>query len=438
MKYQFNLLKIAGCLCLIFLLGRCKNELPLRIDSESPIRYFAGGSKDKVNAIETTADGGFIYAGYSNADSAKTDAFLMKIDGKGTQQWYKTFGGNRFDEFRHAIQTSDGGFIAVGQTNSIGFGVTDGSYRMSDYIVKLNSNGIVEWTKSFLGVPGCLTNIYETPDHSFLITGYVYPTTYDVILMKMDASGNLLVGSGYPYLTTFPPFNIKNNYNEFGQSISISNDGSIIIGGVMSKSNLIIEAQSHVTFLMKTNQSGIVNFFYPYYNLTRGQVYATSFSEIQRRLATVKIINQNDGYLIGTYVEDPGTQNIKMVLMKCDLTGAELWHKEYSGLGNTLFYDMKLNADGTLLLVGSSSDNSMSAQFPEMFFYLKTILIKVDKDGNALWTKYFGSESNTNFAKCISPLPNGGWSIAGYSCSNESGYDKMNWFEVDNDGNLLK
>ena len=65
------------------------------------------------------------------------------------------------------------------------------------------------------------------------------------------------------------------------------------------------------------------------------------------------------------------------------------------------------------------------------------MLLKVDKDGNELWAKYIGSETDANMSKCVQPLADGGYSVAGYTCLTETGYDKMFYMKVDSEGNLV-
>lgn len=435
-KY-LNLKKLSLYFGLLFLFVTCKKEFTLDKPTDTAVKYFTCGSKDKVNTIEKTKDGGFIFCGYTNADSARTDAFLMKVDGQGNKEWYKTYNGEYFEEFRHVIQTADGGYIAVGQTNSLGFGLKDGTFRISDFVVKINANGLEEWRRSFLIYQSCLTNIIETQDHNFLITGYIYPDNYSSILLKIDGSGNLLMAKGYSNISSIPPLFITNNYDEYGQNVSLTKDGSILIAGVMSKSVFTSEAQSHVTFLMKLDQSGIPVFYTPFYDFVRGRWHLQGFGDIQKRLATVKLINLDNGYLIGTYIEDPITTVINIQLVKTDFEGNIQWHNEYPGLGNALLYNLSENADGSIMVIGASGKMPLSWQFPELFYNLKTMVLKVDKNGNELWTRYYGGDKNVNYSKCIQPMAHGGWSIAGYSTSNENSFDSMNWMEIDKDGNLM-
>jgi hypothetical protein len=53
------------------------------------------------------------------------DVFLIKTDANGNVQWAKTYGGTSDDLVRFVRQTSDGGYIMVGETYSFGAGYSD-------------------------------------------------------------------------------------------------------------------------------------------------------------------------------------------------------------------------------------------------------------------------------------------------------------------------
>ncbi len=92
---------------------------------------------DNIRArIEKVDDGGFLLVPYDNFNTTQADAILAKIDANGNLLWSYNYGGNAADRLMKAIQTSDGGFIAVGDTRSSSFNAN------SDIlIVKTNSNG---------------------------------------------------------------------------------------------------------------------------------------------------------------------------------------------------------------------------------------------------------------------------------------------------------
>ena len=73
--------------------------------------------------VQQTTDRGYILAGYTKSyGSDKGDFWLVKPDPDGNKQWDKTFGGTDRDWAHSVQQTSDGGYILAGYTNSYGVG----------------------------------------------------------------------------------------------------------------------------------------------------------------------------------------------------------------------------------------------------------------------------------------------------------------------------
>jgi hypothetical protein len=421
---------------MIILFVTCKKTLTNGENSKSSVKYFKGGLNDKVNFISGTNDGGFIYCGYTGLDSGKVDAFLMKVNSSGAQEWYKTYGGEHYDEFRHVLPLADGGFLAVGMTNSIGRGSTDGTYRLFDYTVKVNATGNEVWSKSYSNQQAVLQASYETTDHTLLITGANSVTDNNVMLVKLDASGNLIYLKYYAALNALPPLHISNNYNEFARFVSLDEKGAVLIGGTMSKSGFASEAGTLVPFIMKANYStGGANYLMTYYSYQSGTNYQLGFSSPHLRKPWVKVLNLNDGYLIGTYIELPGPV-MKMQLIKTDFSCNEIWEKEYSGLGNSILYNLDVNPDGTFLISGTSTKEQMNSSAPEGFFSMKTAILNIDKDGTEIWSSYIGNETNSNQLKALRRLDDGSMIGAGYSCSSETGYDQMFFMQLDKAGNL--
>src|SRR5690606_42158754 len=90
-------------------------------------KNIGGLSSDGAWEIQHTLDGGFIIAGWTLSFGAGVfgDAWLVKTDSLGNEQWNKSFGGSDVDRAYSVQQTDDGGYILTGYTDSFGAGLYD-------------------------------------------------------------------------------------------------------------------------------------------------------------------------------------------------------------------------------------------------------------------------------------------------------------------------
>jgi WD40 repeat protein len=157
--------------------------------------YFSCG-----HSIERASDNGFIIAGSYGTATNSSDLYLLKIDAQGNMQWQKTFGGSYKDVGSHAIQTSDGGYIAVG-TN----GKNQNYTSRQIYLIKVYSNGSYGWIKGYF--PSSYSEgkrVRETADHGFALAGMAYG---NASLIKVGSTGSYqwrnIFGSALVYIMDF-------------------------------------------------------------------------------------------------------------------------------------------------------------------------------------------------------------------------------------------
>ncbi|RDC64879.1 hypothetical protein [Adhaeribacter pallidiroseus] len=90
-------------------------------------RTFGGDYYEFLSTVQQTKDGGYILAGtsHSNISGDKTenskgqaDFWVVKVDATGNKQWDKTIGGKLDDQLSSVLQTSDGGYILYGGSES--------------------------------------------------------------------------------------------------------------------------------------------------------------------------------------------------------------------------------------------------------------------------------------------------------------------------------
>ncbi|MDB5261317.1 MAG: hypothetical protein JWQ14_598 [Adhaeribacter sp.] len=182
-------------------------------------KTIGGSGYDILRSMDLTFDGGYILGGLSASEAsgdksenskaagsteslAGYDYWVVKLDAQGSKQWDKTLGGNALDDFRHVIQTKDGGYIVGGESfSNIGGDKSENSKGGRDFwLVKLNASGNKEWDKT-MGGPGdeYLRALHQNTDGGFVLSGS------NKSLLKLNTSGNIewekSVNGGSSFLT---------------------------------------------------------------------------------------------------------------------------------------------------------------------------------------------------------------------------------------------
>jgi hypothetical protein len=144
---------------------------------------YGGKGDDVAYSVQQTTDGGYIAAGYTNSFGAGGyDFWLVKTNSTGDMQWDKTYGAKGEDMAYSGQQISDGGYIAAGSTRSFGAGMED------VWIVKTNSSGQMEWNKTQGGTGDDVAySVQQTSDGGYIAAGYTNSSgagDYDFLLVK--------------------------------------------------------------------------------------------------------------------------------------------------------------------------------------------------------------------------------------------------------------
>ena len=111
----------------------------LRTDSAGSLlwyktfRFFNG-----TNSMEEIAGGDIILAGTVDDQAGLTEASIMRTDASGVFQWCMAYGDGGFgQDFGEAVEpTADGGFMLAAWTNSFGFGLFD------VYAIRTDASGV--------------------------------------------------------------------------------------------------------------------------------------------------------------------------------------------------------------------------------------------------------------------------------------------------------
>ena len=154
------------------------------------------------------------------------DIYLVKIDGQGNEIWSQTYGGQGMDAGKMIRQTSDGGFIVVGdRADEFPRG---GLYQSDLVLIKTDAEGNEVWTRTYgeeilyLG-----WGVAQTPDGGYVLAGWEAKTIpdRDVIALKVDESGEV------EWSRTW---DLDPGDRDGGFDLILTADGHVVIAGIAS------------------------------------------------------------------------------------------------------------------------------------------------------------------------------------------------------------
>ena len=332
-------------------------------------RTYGGAGNDVCNAMQQTSDGGYILAGYTDSfGSGLADFWLVKTNANGDSLWSRTFGGDGSDVCRAVQETTDGGYILAGYTNSFGAGLND------MWLVKTDVNGDSLWSRTFGdSLDDEATAVRQTADGGYVVAGnqsWQWGGPYDMWLLKTDADGDSVWSRRY------------RGEDQVGyylcNAMQPTSDGGCVLAG---------------SRLVKTDANGDTLWTHPYF---QNAWFA--------RLAYAVVQTVDHGYLTGgtAYGQEGYSAGW---LEKRDANGDSVWFRNYGGTAHDVCYDIEQTDDGGCVLGGYTYPG-------EGWNYLDMWIVKTDANGDSLWSLSFGG-SGFDFARVVIQTRDGGYALAG-------------------------
>jgi len=256
----------------------------VKLDSSGNIAWqkcLGGSDSDAATSIQQTTDGGYIVAGFTYSNDGdvsgkhgSSDAWIVKLDLSGNIVWQKCLGGSNVEQAYSIRQTTDDGYIVAGWSNS-NDGDVSGNHGNGDYwIVKLDSNGNIEWQKCLggSGADDYAYSIQQTTDGGYIVAGTAYSSGCDITgahgsgdawVVKLDVvTGikNPLYDNGKILVHPNPTsglFNIMGLNNVADATVVITNSvGQIIYKNKLDASNASVDLSNHPKGLYSLRISG--------------------------------------------------------------------------------------------------------------------------------------------------------------------------------------
>jgi hypothetical protein len=202
---------------------------------------YGGASGESGGSVQQTSDGGYIIAGDTYSYGLGfSDAWLIKTNEYGMEEWNVTYGTKDNNEWAFSVQqTTDGGYILVG--NSF----------LDGWVLKADSQGVVEWNRTFdTEVCSHIYSVQQTSDDGFIMVGMsgINPWESDICLIKLSEQGDVVFSKA---------FGRDVNY-ERGFCVRQTDDGGFIVTGDIQVIPSPILKIFFFTdcFLLKTDEMG--------------------------------------------------------------------------------------------------------------------------------------------------------------------------------------
>lgn len=323
--------------------------------------YGGNTSNEAGYSIVPTSDGNYFITGSTNRVlSTRNDVFIMKVTPNGDKIWENSFEGSNSNlpfstVFSTGIQTSDGGYLIGARTQNFTSDVND------NYIIKVNANGLLQWSKHF-GYPDesgnqtdSVADIIETSDGNYVFVSTFrgqydggYNSLHDIGIVKLDTNGDILwqqafgtgdnIDNGCQHVLELPNGNLvvsgfAGTNTGFGPAnanalelILDANGNKVVARGYNSVDARFFRflsatnTSNGVTFAGWYNQTANANDYDGFlYNSSAGisEVFSHNYSDRLREMTPTT----DGGYLLSGSYQDSPTDDTEFYVVKADANG---------------------------------------------------------------------------------------------------------------------
>lgn len=353
-----------------------------------------------------------------SGNKGNDDYWVVKLNSLGGIQWKTCLGGSNYDEAYSVQQTSDSGYVVAGFASSNNGDITSNQGSDDFWIIKLNSSGAVQWQKTYggLNADDALT-IKQTSDGGFVIIGDTQSNSgdvtgnhgnYDCWILKTDASGTLLWkkclgGTG----------------DDSGSSVQQTLDGGFVVVGSTTSNNGDVSGNhgDWDVWVVKLNDTAAVE----WQKCLGGTLQDIGYSIYQSAdsgYVVAGFTKSNNGDVSGIH----GTVSPfpDMWVLKLSKSGALKWQKCLGGTDDDKAYSVKPTNDGGSIVAGYTKSDNGDVSGNHYVGNHDYWLVKLDSAGATSWQKCLGG-TGLDWARSVQQTVDNGYIVAGFTSSGNNG-----------------
>lgn len=395
MKHPFTFLKNYLIILLFFFTPGFFNLTHAQITFE---KLYGGVGTETANDVEIVSSGGYITVGHTTTYGAgDADVYIVKTDINGNDLWTKTVGGIGVDYGYSIQETSGGNYIIVGSTTSYGAGMED------VYLLNIDANSNVLWEKTIGGTGSDIgREVLQTTDGGYIVVGYTNSPGaqyFDIYLIKTDASGNTLWTKTYGDIGFENGRSIKQTsdggYIMVGQTSSFGAGGTDIYliktdmnGNTIWTKTYGDAGSDEGKYVQLTSDGGYILLGdYDIYGLNNSDIYVIKtnstgdtlwtamYGGIEKDVSKIIEPTSDGGYCIAGVTRSFGLINPDVWLFKINSSGGTIWSKTYGSADHDHGHSAEPTSDGGYIVVGHAT-NMIPGNMEDVY------MLKVDDTGN--------------------------------------------------------
>ena len=404
----------------------CSNDTSIQLPAKTVqvdfVKTYGGTKNESGRSVIETSDGGYIVLGFTQSidgdiittkTTIQYDYWLLKFNENDELQWQKTYGGSNDEKAYEIIQTNDNGFAVIGYSKSDDGDLNSNQGFEDIWILKLDATGDILW-KTSTGFSGTDQgfSLIQTSDNGYFIAS----------ILDVTASGGL--------------GNAKTAAKHAGGDywgIKLDTNGTIewrkYFGGTNTDTCYDITETSGGYLMVGssdsddvdiTNNKGGYDFWVVKIDKVGALLWEKSFGgdEIDEARA-ITTTNNGNFIIIGdtrSTTKDVTQNNggADLWAIKITTDGELIWQKNYGGASFDVGRSIRKTIDGGFLISGSSrsADNGFTNKGQN-----DALILKIDANGNQQWQKTIGG-TEIDFCYDALELTNGNIIAVGESSSN--------------------
>lgn len=281
--------------------------------------------------------------------------------------WQRVAGGERNEVAYSGVETSDGGYMVVGSTNSKNtFDVKDsrgydGVGGNDFWVVKVNNAGVIEWSKTFGGTKDDIaTSVVKTPNDEYVILGTTQSndgdaqyngTNVGLLMVRLKLNGDVVAKRLFAGGSQSASVKYAEPSSFYKPTLKVLSNGQLVVAASRSTGVAPFTGYDYYLALLsafgdtiweKTFGGGLEDF--------PNDIIQTSDGNLLMVGGTLSLERDIPGAGQGFY---------DVLAIKVDALGRQVWEKGYGGLGYDVGYAVMENStkNGYYILGESSSSN---------------------------------------------------------------------------------